>query len=135
MEKLIQLKKIGSVKLGYLSVIDDIDDIDFPIKRVYYTYGVEEDGLRGNHAHKKLQQVIWCPFGCIEITVDNGNSKTVYLLDTPDKALVIPGKLWLTLQWKQAGSVLCAAVSDYFDEEDYIRDYSQYLKYVGIDCL
>ena len=132
MEKLIQLKKIGSEELGYLSVIDDIDDIDFPIKRVYYTYGVEEDGLRGNHAHKKLQQVIWCPFGCIEITVDNGNSKTVYLLDTPDKALVIPGKLWLTLQWKQAASILCAAVSDYFDEEDYIRDYSQYIKYVVV---
>lgn len=129
MEKLIQLKKVGTEENGYLSVFDDNTDLGFPIKRIYYTYGVTKDGVRGNHAHKTLKQVLWCPYGSIHITVDNGSSQNIYTMDSPDKALVVPGGLWLSLCWEKEDSVLCVAASDYFYEEDYIRDYTEYLAY------
>lgn len=130
MEQLIRLEKHGSKETGYLSVFDDIAVVDFPIKRVYYTYGVEEGGVRGNHAHKELKQLLWCPSGAIAITLDDGSEVRSYTLDEPEQALLIPGKLWLRLTWLKADAVLCAAVSDYYSEEDCIRDYEEFLRYL-----
>lgn len=130
MEEIIFVAQHGSEDQGFLSVFDTLQDFGFAVQRIYYTYGVKHGAMRGNHAHKSLSQAIWCPYGRIDITVDNGHSKTLYSLDRPDKAILIPGGLWLTLEWKQADSVLCAAVSEPYSEEDYIRDYAQYLNFI-----
>ena len=128
MEQRIDLEKHGSKETGYLSVFDDCEFLGFPIKRVYYTYGVAEGGVRGNHAHKELKQLLWCPYGAIAITLEDGAGVRSYTLDEPNKALLIPGKLWLSLTWLKADSVLCAAVSDHYSEEDCIRDYEEFLR-------
>lgn len=135
MEEIIFAEKHVSDTEGYLSVFDTQQDFGFSVQRIYYTYGVQEGEIRGKHAHKQLVQAIWCPYGHIEITVDDGVSKSVYVLDRPDKAILIPGRLWLTLQWKQTGSVLCAAVSEPYSEEDYIRDYSEFLAFLDKETI
>jgi dTDP-4-dehydrorhamnose 3,5-epimerase-like enzyme len=131
METLIELEKIGNEEAGYLSLIEINRHIDFSIKRIFYNYGVPVGVKRGMHAHKKCKHVIWCPFGEIEIVLDNGFRKKDYVLDSPAKALVIPEGIWLTMVWKKEASVLCAAVSEYYDNEDYIRDYNEYLKHIN----
>ena len=130
METLINLEKIGNGEDGYLSLIENNHYIDFSIKRVFYTYGVPVGTIRGMHAHKKCKRIIWCPYGKIEIMLDNGFKRKVYVLDSPEKALIIPEGIWITMVWKKEASVLCAAVSEYYDEEDYIRDYNKYLQHI-----
>lgn len=126
----INIKTSGNSEIGYLSFFESNKDIPFEIKRVYYTYNVPIETVRGMHAHKSLQQVLWCPYGEVEVILDNGKEKVSYLLNSPEKALLVLKGYWHDMYWKMERSVLCVAASDYYDEDDYIRDYDQFLKYV-----
>jgi dTDP-4-dehydrorhamnose 3,5-epimerase-like enzyme len=128
--RIISLPKIGDENLGELSFFEANIDIPFEIKRIYYTYNVPLGIKRGMHAHKKLQQVIWCPYGEIEVILDNGNHIENYLLNAPEKAILITKGYWRDMYWKKEGSVLCVAASDYYNEDDYIRDYEEFKRYV-----
>lgn len=127
---LVSIKTNGDDKQGLLSYFEANKDIPFNIKRIYYTYNVPIRTKRGMHAHKELQQILWCPYGEIEVILDNGKEKTSYLLDSPEKALFVLKGYWHDMYWKKEGSVLCVAASDYYSEDDYIRDYDEFLKYV-----
>ncbi|MDO7975853.1 sugar 3,4-ketoisomerase [Oceanotoga teriensis] len=130
MNKIIEIKTFGNEEQGFLSFFESNKDIPFEIKRIYYTYDVPINTKRGMHAHKELNQVLWCPYGEIEVILDNGKEKKSYLLDSPEKALLVGKGIWRDMYWKKENSVLCVAASDYYNEEDYIRDYDEFLKYV-----
>lgn len=117
-------------KNGSLSFLESKRNISFEIKRVYYTYDVPIGVKRGMHAHKDLEQVIWCPYGKIEVVLDNGRKKKKYILDSPEKALLVLKGYWHDMYWRKKGSVLCVAASDYYNEDDYIRDYDEFLKHI-----
>lgn len=126
---LLNITTHGNDELGYLSFFESNKDIPFEIKRIYYTYDVPLGTKRGMHAHKDLQQVLWCPYGEIEVILDDGKEKTIYILDSPEKALLVLKGYWHDMYWRKEGSVLCVAASDYYNENDYIRKYDEFLKY------
>lgn len=126
----VNLKKIGSLKEGYLSFFEENKDVPFEIKRIYYIYSAPLGIKRGNHAHKRLSQLLWCPHGKVEVILDNGIDKHSYILDSPQKALIIPKGYWRDMIWKKKDSVLCVAASDFYSEDDYIRNYNEFVKYV-----
>lgn len=130
MNEIINIKTINDGDSGSLSFFEANLTIPFEIKRIYYTYNTPIGVKRGMHAHKKLKQLLWCPFGEIEITIDDGFKKTVYLLDTPDKGLLITIGFWREFYSKKENSVLIVAASDYYDENDYIRSYNEFIEYV-----
>jgi hypothetical protein len=130
MNRLITLEKIGDPSIGYLSYFEANKEIPFEIKRIYFTYAVPVDSKRGMHSHKKLQQLLWCPYGVIEVILDNGKKREVFLLDSPNNALLVGNGIWREMNWKTEGSILCVAASDYYSEDDYIRDYYDFLNYV-----
>ena len=130
MNKLIRLKKIKSDDNGSLSFFEGDKDIPFEIKRIYYIYSVPVGAKRGMHAHKKLKQIMWCPYGEIEVILDNGKSTESYLLDSPEKGLIITKGYWRDFYIRKEGSVLCVAASDYYTEDDYIRDYTEFKRLV-----
>ncbi len=72
MNKRISFKKIGNESIGFLSFFEANKDIPFDIKRIYYTYNVPIGTKRGMHAHKELNQFLWCPYGIIKVVLDNG---------------------------------------------------------------
>ena len=98
----------------------------FKFNRTYYITNVNERITRGYHAHKKLKQLVWCPSGRIEITLDNGLNRQKFVLDAPEKALRIGPGIWREMEWLIKDSVLCVLASDKYDEEDYIRDYKEF---------
>ena len=125
-------KTHGDKSIGQLSYFESNKDIPFEIKRIYYTYDVPIDTKRGMHAHKSLKQVLWCPYGSIEVVLDDGTSnKETFMLNSPEIGLLVGDGIWLDMYWRKEGSVLCVAASDYYDENDYIRDYNEFLKYIG----
>ena len=128
--RLISFSSKGKASTGYLSYFETNKDIPFGIKRIYYIYDVPVKTKRGMHAHKKLQQLLWCPYGEIEVILDDGKEKKNYLLDSSEKALLILKGDWRDIYFRKEGSVLCVAASDYYDESDYIRDYDEFLNYV-----
>ena len=103
-------------------------DIPFEIKRVYYLYMVPEVA-RGAHAHKELQQLLIATSGSVEVIMDDGTSKKTFLLDKPWKGLLIPAGLWRDLEHFTKDAVLLCLASERYDENDYIRQYAEFLKY------
>lgn len=116
----------GDSERGYLSFFDSLD-IQFEIKRIYYIYNVSKGICRGKHAHKQLNQILWCPYGSIEVELDNGYKKEKFFLDHPSFGLFVLKGIWHEMIWKKKNSVLCVAASDYYNEDDYIRNYDEFL--------
>lgn len=105
--------------------------IPFSIKRIYYIFDTKEGVRRGYHAHKKLRQVLICVRGSCKILLDNGKEKKVIPLDKPSRGLLIEQLIWREMYDFTSDCVLLVLASDYYNENDYIRDYSVFLETVG----
>jgi dTDP-4-dehydrorhamnose 3,5-epimerase-like enzyme len=124
---LIELQKIGEEEIGYISVAQAAFNVPFDIKRVYWIYQTPETVERGNHAHKNTLQLLICVSGKIKITLENRQRKVVeFVLDDPNQGLFIPNYYWRKLNFFEEAICLCLSSSDY-SEEDYIREYQEFL--------
>lgn len=115
---------------GQLVAIEGLRNIPFDIKRVYYMYDTVEGVSRGFHAHKKLQQILICVHGSCKIKLDNGNEQEVILLDKPNEGLYVSNVMWREMYDFSPDAVLMVLASELYDEEDYIRNYDEFLNYV-----
>lgn len=128
---LTDLKKISDLR-GNLSVIEAGVDIPFDIKRVFYLYDVPTGADRGAHAHKSLYQFLICLSGSFDVILDDGiNCRTLHL-NRPWRGLLIPPMIWAAEVNFDPGSVCLVLASEKYDEQDYIRDYSEFLRLVKL---
>ncbi len=127
--KVIEIKTVRTQTMGSLSFFEGTRDVPFDVKRIYYIYNVSEGTQRGGHAHCNLYQILFCPYGKIEIVLDDAYQRESVMLDEPGKGLIIGPGLWREMIWHTDGGVLCVAASEYYDEGDYIRNYEDFLKY------
>lgn len=127
--KVIRIKTIPTVDAGELSFFEAGHDIPFDIKRIYYISKVPEGVRRGFHAHKELKQLLFCPYGRIQLVFENKNGREEIELSDPSIGVVIEQCTWREMLWLQKDSVLCVAASDYYKADDYIRDYQEFKAY------
>lgn len=127
---LIKINSITTLGKGSLAFFEAERDIPFEIRRIYFIYDTLKSIQRGGHAHKELQQLLFCPYGAISIDLDDGFEKMSVELDDPSKGLLLSGNIWHEMTWNVDNSVLLVAASSYYDESDYIRNYSDFIKYV-----
>ena len=113
---------------GSLIALENGHNLPFDVKRVYYIFGTKAGVPRGFHAHRKLKQLLIATSGSVEIQCEMNGRETVYLLDTPDKGLLIEGIVWHTMENFSPDCVLTVLADDYYNEEDYIRNYNDFLK-------
>lgn len=116
---------------GQLIALEEYNDIPFRIKRVYFMYDTGEGVIRGNHAHKKLQQILVCIHGSCKIRLDNGKEKKIVVLEKPYEGLYVSNDMWREMYDFSEDAVLLVFASEIYDEEDYIRDYDEFLRYVS----
>ena len=128
--KIVHINTIPTVNAGELSFFETQKDIPFEIKRIYYISKVPEGTRRGFHAHKNLKQFLFCPYGRIQMILENRNGREEIELSDPSIGIVIDKCTWREMLWLQKDSVLCVAASDYYSVEDYIRDYDEFKKYI-----
>lgn len=124
--KVIHIKTIPTVDAGELSFFEATHEIPFDIKRIYYISKVPEGVRRGFHAHKELKQLLFCPYGRIQLILENKNGREEIELSDPSIGVVIDQCTWREMLWLQKDSVLCVAASDFYKVEDYIRDYDEF---------
>ena len=116
---------------GQLVALEEFKDIPFEIKRVYYMYDTGEGVRRGFHAHKSLEQILICIHGSCKVLLDNGLEKKIVPLECPYEGLYVSNAMWREMFDFSPDAVLMVLASDYYKEEDYIRNYDEFLKYVG----
>ena len=128
--KIVHINTIPTVDAGELSFFEATHDVTFDIKRIYYISKVPEGTRRGFHAHKKLKQLLFCPYGRIQLVLENEKGREEIELSDPSIGVMIEEPTWREMLWIQKDSVLCVAASDFYDPADYIRNYEDFKKYL-----
>lgn len=106
--------------------------VPFEIKRVYYSFDTQPGSVRGNHAHKNLKQLIICVSGaCTFVCEMPDGTRTEHLLNWPNKGLLVEGMVWREIKDFSKDSVMLVLASEHYNENDYIRNYQDFLKAVG----
>ncbi|MFY7665399.1 MULTISPECIES: sugar 3,4-ketoisomerase [Flavobacterium] len=123
--KQLELPKIENA-LGNIAVIEK-DTLPFAVKRVYYLYDIPSSAKRGGHAHLNLQQVLIAISGSFDVVLDDGSRRQTITLNKPDRGLLITTKIWRELENFSSGAVCLVLASEEFSEDDYIRDYDDFL--------
>lgn len=113
---------------GSLISLEQLKNIPFKIKRVYYIFGTQKDAIRGKHSHTHLKQMAVCVKGSCKFLLDNGKKRKIIELNSPDTGLYIGKNLWREMFDFSSDCVLMVLASDYYNEDEYIRDYKKFLK-------
>ena len=127
--KIVKLEEHGDSR-GTLIALEQMKNVPFEIKRVYYMYNTGPGVRRGFHAHKQLKQILICVKGSCKILLDDGTEKAEVSLNEPNKGLIIESHLWREMFDFSEDAVLMVLASELYDEADYIRNYDDFIKYV-----
>jgi len=124
----IDMSKFHTDK-GNITVVENGNNIPFDVKRIYYLYDVPSGEARGGHAHYELQQYIIAASGSFDVILNDGVNRRTISLNRPNIALhIVPG-LWRELDNFSSGSIAMVLASHLYDENDYIRNYENYLEW------
>lgn len=124
---LIDLPKISDPR-GNLTFVEENRQFPFDIKRVYYLYDVPGGAERGGHAHKEMNQLIIAMSGSFDVVLDDGYERKRYHMNRSYYGLYVCPMVWRELDNFSSGAVLLSLASNYYDESDYYREYSDFLK-------
>lgn len=125
--KFFSFPNIGDNR-GLLVSIDSSSGLPFEMKRIYFIHGTKQNTSRGQHAHKKLHQVAFCISGSCVMILDDGKNQEEVILNSPNEGINIPPLLWHEMINFTSDCILLVLADDYYDENDYIRDYKEFQK-------
>ena len=128
--QLISIPKIEDSR-GNIGIIEK-NIIPYNIKRVYYLYDIPSSANRGGHSHKEQLEFLIALSGSFDVVLKDGISTQTITLNKPDKGLLITTNIWRELENFSSGAVCLVLASEIFDENDYIRNYDDFLNYLGI---
>lgn len=123
---IIELPRINDPR-GNLTFIEARRQIPFDISRVYYLYDVPGGSERGGHAHKALHQLIIAMSGSFDIHLDDGFDKKTIHMNRSYNGLYVCPMIWREIDNFSSGAVCMVLASDYYDEQDYYRDYDSFI--------
>jgi acetyltransferase-like isoleucine patch superfamily enzyme/dTDP-4-dehydrorhamnose 3,5-epimerase-like enzyme len=116
---------------GDLSAGEFEREVPFAVRRYFMVFDVASEELRGEHAHRTCKQFIVCARGRCRVMVDDGTTRAEIVLDRPNRGLYVPPMVWAVQYQHSADALLLVFASDYYDPDDYIRDYSDFLAAVS----
>ena len=125
--QIINLPKIVD-RRGNLSIIEEMKDIPFEIKRSFWIYDVPGGETRGGHAYKETQEFIVALSGSFDVVIDDGKTKQTFSLNRSYYGLYVPKMMWRQMQNFSTNSLALIVTNTEFNRDDYIYDYDLFLK-------
>ena len=129
---LLHLKQIGD-RNGHITTVNNNVELPFAVKRIFYLYDIPGGESRGAHAHKECHQFLVAASGSFEVLLDDGLTKRQVLVNRPDLGLHIPPGIWASEINFSSGSICLVLASHEYNEQDYLRNYDEYLKFITIE--
>ncbi|MFN4160367.1 MAG: WxcM-like domain-containing protein [Stenotrophomonas sp.] len=126
-QSLVELPMITDIR-GSLSVGEFARSVPFDARRYFLVFDVPSEHTRGEHAHRECHQFLVCVHGRVHAITDDGRQRREFVLDRPNLGLHLPPMTWGTQYKYSPDAVLLVFASHYYDPEDYIRDYDEFLK-------
>ncbi len=125
--KIIRLPQMKQPE-GSLTPIEGSQDIPFEIRRVFYLYDVPGGAERGAHAHINQQQFMISVMGSFNVILKDGKDTKKYHMNRGFNGLYIPNMIWGEVEEFSSGGICVVLSSIKFDENDYIRDYDEFIR-------
>lgn len=129
MIKMINLPKILDNR-GNLSIIEGETHIPFIIERIYWIYDVPGGEFRGSHAFKENEEMIVALSGSFDVTLHDGKEEVKFSLNRSYFGVYVPKLTWRKLENFSTNSLAMVIASKAYDENEYIRDFDQFLTYI-----
>lgn len=126
----IDIGKINFAE-GNLTVVENNSDFPFDVKRVFYLFDIAGGESRGAHAHKECHQFLIAASGSFEVSLDDGTYKRQVFLNRPNIGLHIPPEVWASEVNFSSGAICLVLASHTYSENDYIRNYEDFLQYIN----
>ena len=124
---MVQLPKISDER-GTLTFGEAERHIPFPIKRIFWTYNIKGSNMRGDHAHRTCEMVLFPVGGSFDIEIDDGEKREVLHMDDPSQGVYIPPLVWCRLMNFTPDAACISLASEEYRAEDYIHDFEEFLK-------
>lgn len=116
-------------RTGNLTAVENLTDVPFEINRIYYLYDVPGGESRGAHAHKNLQQLVVAASGAFDVSIHDGINKKTVSLNRPYIGLYLAPGMWREIYNFSSGAICLVLASTVYNENDYIRNYEDFLEY------
>lgn len=126
--RIIELPKILD-KRGNISIIEEIKNIPFKIKRTHWIYDVPGGEKRGGHAYKKAEEFIVALSGSFDVVVDDGKERKTFSLNRSYYGLYVPNGIWREMNNFSTNAVALVLDSTVYDADDYIYNYEEFIKH------
>ena len=130
--KVLNFADLGDER-GKLVVVEGEQHIPFAIQRVFYIYGSDSEVIRGQHANRESEFVLINVGGTSKVRIDNGHSEAIIELNKPMMGLYIPTMVWKDMYDFSEDSILLVLASTHYDGTEYIRNYEEYKKEMGVN--
>lgn len=130
--KIIKFRDLGDERGNLVVIEGDGMDIPFDIKRVFYIYGSDSTVVRGQHANRESEFLMVNVSGTSKVRVTNGVEEEIIELNEPGMGLYLPKMLWKDMYDFSADSVLVVMSNMHYNGSEYIRDYEEYLREMGV---
>lgn len=128
---ILQFADLGDER-GKLVVIEGNQTVPFDIKRIFYIYGSDADVVRGQHANRESEFVLVNVAGSSKVRITDGKEEFTVNLDKPMMGVYIPRMIWKDMYEFSSDSVLLCLASTHYNGQEYIRDYEEYKKEMGV---
>ena len=130
---MLQFSRHGDER-GWLVAIEGNSDIPFEIKRIFYIFGSDSSVVRGRHANRKSEFVLINVCGSCRVkTVETDGEVREFVLDQPHTGIYLPKMVWKDMYDFSQDSILLCLSSEHYDNSEYIRDYNEFVKELGIE--
>lgn len=127
--KQVEFKCLGDDR-GSLVSLESMKNIPFDVKRIYYIFNTKDGVARGFHAHRSLKQVALAVKGSCRFVIDDGTVRESVVLNSPTQGILIDSCVWREMHDFSHDCVLMVLASEYYDENDYLRDYDSFIEAV-----
>lgn len=128
--KMLEFPQRGDER-GHLVIVEGGQDIPFDIKRAFYIYGSDSNVIRGQHANRRTEFVLINVAGQSKVKVKDGEgNEAIYCLNRPHTGIYLPTMVWKDMYDFSEDSVLLVLASEHYDDTEYIRDYSEFIKII-----
>ena len=115
---------------GNITIVEDLKELPFSVKRIFYLYDIPGGESRGAHAHKECHQFLIAVSGSFEVMLDDGKTKRQVQLNRANTGLHIPPGIWASEINFSSGSICLVLGSHLYNADDYLRDYNDYLSFI-----
>ena len=122
---LVQFPKVSDER-GSLAFGEAERHIPFAVKRIFWSYDVQDGNMRGDHAHRTCEMVLFPIGGSFDIELDDGELKTILHMDDPSQGVFIPPLVWCRLMNFTPNAACISLASEEYRSEDYIHDYDEF---------